>query len=185
MDNFRFSKEDYILHLLNKIEPDRCTRIRINKVAFFTEFGYIFKTRKHTLSDADYAAINMGPVVNDYRQLLGQMATEGKIKLDGTFIRPLVSPSVVVPPDVETVIDPLIRKYSELSHDELISLAHETDSYKITTDNDSRLGELIDKDLAQLETFFEDAKGLNLNDEGKVEEDLPGIDRSQLIKYDL
>ena len=46
MNDFKFKIEDYILYILSKIEPAKSDKIRLNKVAFFVEFAYMFKKQK-------------------------------------------------------------------------------------------------------------------------------------------
>ncbi|MAF20730.1 MAG: hypothetical protein CMI55_03545 [Parcubacteria group bacterium] len=36
-----FKKEDYILYILNNLEPEKSDKIRLNKVAFFVEFAFV------------------------------------------------------------------------------------------------------------------------------------------------
>ncbi|OGC54735.1 hypothetical protein A2797_00935 [candidate division WWE3 bacterium RIFCSPHIGHO2_01_FULL_48_15] len=179
MNKFRFPYQDYILYILNKLEPERSDKIRLNKIAFFVEFAYILKTQSE-LSSAQYAAISMGPVINSYDPILKQMEKAEKIKIDGNLVRPLENPSTDVPEEISALIDPLIDKYSSLSNSELINLSHATDSYKITTSNEKKMGGIIDKDLAALETFFED-NGVST---GPIEESkLPKLTPSDLVEY--
>ncbi len=182
MNNFKFTIEDYILYLLNKLQGGKADKIKLNKVAFFTEFGYIFKNQSE-LSEADYAAIDKGPIIDNYSQILESMEKKGLIKIDsdGYTIRALTVPSVVIPKKVSLVIDPIIGKYSQLTDQELISLSHDTDSYKITTDNEKMMGNKIDKDLASLETFFVD-EDVNITED---EERLPVIDKTKLVEYEF
>ena len=69
MGKFEFKEEDYVLYLLNHIKPERSDFWRLNKIAFLVEFAYLFFKEK-ALSNADYAAITHGPVINDYGDLL-------------------------------------------------------------------------------------------------------------------
>jgi len=179
MDNQKISKEDLILYLLSKIEPEKSTLLRLNKLAFFAEFGFIYKQQKE-LSDAQYAAIDYGPIINDYRKILAKMEKDKKILIDnnGKHIRPLVSPVFMFSSEDKKILDTLIEKYSQFNNNELIGLSHSTDSYKITTNNEEIMGNVIDKDLAYLESFFDES-----SDEEIKHEELPEIDRSELVEY--
>lgn len=177
---FLFPKEDYILYILNHLEPEKSDKIRLNKIAFFVEFAYIY-FREHTLSKIEYAAIPKGLVIDNYDLILKQMQERKKVKIDGFTLRPLESPKTKIPSEVSEFIDPLIKKYSSLTKSELITLSHLTDSYKITTDNGKIMGRIVDKKLASLETFFEESK----LDEGLNESELPVIDRDKLVKYEF
>lgn len=180
-NNFLFNIEDYILYILNKLEPDKSDKIRLNKIAFFVEFAYIFRKEK-PLSKAQYAAIDNGAVIDSYDPILRKMQKDKKIKLDGYIVRPLKSPDALIPEELSFFIDPLIKKYSLLNNEELIGLSHSTDSYRITTDNERVMGKIIDKKLASLETFFceNEAVGCEI-DENK----LPVVDKKKLVRYEI
>ena len=170
--------DDLIHYLLNKVEPGKIDLLRLNKLAFFVEFGYMFKTQ-NPLSEARYAGITNGPAIDGYTKVLDRMQEQKKLIVSGHSIRPLQDPSVRIPDSVSNVIDPLIQKYSQFTTAELINLSHDTDSYKITTNNETKMGNLIDKNLAFLETFF--------GEEGSSSEempDLPKVDKSTLVPYE-
>ena len=175
---FSFNTEDYILYILNNLEPEKSDKIRLNKIAFFVEFAYLFHNEK-PLSEVDYAAINNGPIINDYDLILKVMKAKKKITLDGYTIRPLKSPDQKVPEVISSFLNPLIEKYSLWSNSELISLSHSTDSYKITTGNGKVMGKIIDKNLAALETFFDE----DINNEQIDELSLPIFKTEKLVKY--
>lgn len=180
MSVFTFSIEDYILYILNKLEPEKSDKLKLNKVAFFVEFAYLFFRRK-ILSQADYAAINRGPAIDDYKVILQSMAKKGKVKLDGYKVRPLTNPSNEPPEEIANFIDPLIDKYSELTNNELIALSHQTDPWLITTNNNKNMGMIIDKDLASLESFFVEES----SDESQDEIELPKVDKESLEEYEF
>ena len=175
---FKFNKEDFILYILNKLEPDKSDKIRLNKMAFFVEFAYLLNFNQD-LSDADYAAINNGPVIDGYDSLLKSMQAKGLIKIDNYVVRPLKSPSVDIPSDIRIFMDSVMDKYSKLKNEELYTLSHSTDSYKITTNNEKVMGHKINKKLAILETFLADDE----QEEEFSEESLPKINRSNLVQY--
>lgn len=172
--------EDYILYILNKLEPGKSDKIRLNKLAFFVEFAFLHRFNI-PLSNVEYAGIDLGPVIDNYDSILKAMQKKNLVKIDGYKIRPLASPSVQLSPEHSAFVDGIIEKYSSLSKDVLIGISHLTDAYKITTDNEKFMGKKIDKKLALLETFL-------LEDESDApmkEDELPVIDRKQLIRYDV
>ena len=177
---FIFNKEDYVLYLLNQLEPGKSDKIRLNKIAFFVEFAYLY-SHKRELSDAKYAAIDNGPVIDGYDSLLKKMVNEKKIVVDNYLIRPQKNFSVKIPEHISCFISAVIKKYSTLNNSELIALSHATDSYKITTDNERKMGKIINKKLAFLETFFEEGE----SDEQIAEGELPVINKSKLVKYEF
>lgn len=176
--SFAFSIEDYILYILNHLEPEKSDKIRLNKIAFFVEFAYIY-FRGHPLSEAEYAAIDKGTIIDGYDSILKQMQKDEKIKVDGFTLRPLKSPRTSVPIQIDEFIEPLIKKYASLTNAELVSLSHLTDSYKITSKNERIMGKIIDKKLAFLESFFEENKAQKQLEESE----LPVIDKSKLVEY--
>ena len=178
--DFMFNTKDFILYILNRIEPAKSDKIRLNKVAFFVEFAYIFYNNKN-LSNAKYAAIDKGPVIDGYDTILKEMAKEKSIVINGFALRPLISSKADVPKDIANFIESIIDKYSKLSKSELISLSHDTDSYKITTDNEKKMGSIINKKLASLEAFFGDDD----SDQEIKEKNLPAFDKSKLVEYEL
>jgi len=179
--DFVFNTKDFILFILNRIEPARSDKIRLNKIAFFVEFAYIFYNNRN-LSNANYAAIDNGPVIDGYDKILKEMEKEKLININGFALRPLASLKITVPINISNFIESIIDKYSKLSKSELISLSHDTDSYKITTDNEKKMGNIINKKLASLEAFFCDD---NNNDQEISEKSLPALDKSKLIEYEL
>lgn len=178
--DFKFSKKDYILYILNRIEPTKSDKIRLNKIAFFIEFAYIFFNNKN-LSALRYAAIDNGPVIDGYDPVLKEMAKEKLITIDGYHLRPLSDARATPPTKIEGFIKSIIEKYENLSIEELIALSHQTDSYKITTDNEKVMGRIIDKKLASLETFFCDSE----DEEDISENRLPVVDRGALVEYEF
>lgn len=178
--DFIFNTKDFILYILNRIEPAKSDKIRLNKVAFFVEFAYIFYNNKN-LSNAKYAAIDNGPVIDGYDKILKEMVKEKLIIVNGFTLQPLTRSQTAVPADVANFIESIIDKYSRLSKSELISLSHDTDSYKITTNNERNMGKIINKKLASLEAFFCD----NDHDQEIEEKNLPVIDKNKLVEYEL
>ena len=175
----KFAVEDYILYILNRLEPEKSDKIRLNKLAFFTEFAFLHRFNK-PLSDAEYAGIDLGPVINNYDFILKGMQKDKLVKVDGYKIRPLASPKVQLSQEYRDFVDSILDKYSVLSKDVLIGISHLTDAYMITTNNEKIMGGKIDKKLALLETFLlEDDVEHIVN-----ENELPAIDRSQLVRYD-
>lgn len=180
MSDFKFTKKDFILYLLARIEPKRADLMCLNKLAFFTEFYFKYKTGRD-LSDSSYAAIDYGPVINRYRDCLTEMEGEGLVKLNKYKISLCSIAEADVPEEIQDLIDPIIEKYAQLNNSELISLSHDTDSYKITTDNEKVMGNMIDKNLASLETFF-DSEELSEYSEDELDELLPDINLKDLKK---
>ena len=174
----KFTIEELILYILNKLEPEKSDKIRLNKLAFFAEFAF-FHRFNQLLSNAEYAGIDLGPVINNYDSILRDMQKNNLVKIDGYKIRPLVSPSIKIIPEHRIFLDSIIDRYSVLSKEVLIGISHLTDAYKITTKNEKIMGNKIDKRLALLETFLLDDE----SEKSVNEDELPIVDRSQLVPY--
>jgi uncharacterized phage-associated protein len=178
----KLTTEDLILYILNRLEPEKSDRWYLNKIAFLVEFAYLYFNEKE-LSSARYAAIDHGPVIDTYKDILKGMEKKKQIRLDGYKIRLLDSKPVEVSKELSDFMNPLIRKYSQMTRGELKALTHATDSYQITTKNEKVMGNIIDKNLSSLETFFNEDED---EDELTAEDiDLPRINFDKLVKYEI
>ena len=183
--DFQFNTEDYVLYILKKIPYEKSTPLVINKIAFLTEFAYKFKTFKD-LTDIEYAAIDYGPVINNYKKLFKKMSNEGKIEYIGEkHLSPKQDPQTETPEHIKAVIDQLIEHYSRMDVGELITLTHKTDSYIITTEGQKKImSNIIDKDLTHLDTII--FGGNELESLPEVDLDaLPVINKAELVKYEF
>ncbi len=148
--------EDLLLFILGNSSPNMGIK-KLNKLAFFIEFTYIFENDKK-LTNADYAAIPMGPVINDYKVLIKNLVSSGKItqnkKADGGMedYLPLVKPREFSP-ELTGFLLTVLDRYKNLSPKQLEDLSHGLDSYNITVhENRGDMGKIIDKDLALLDS---------------------------------
>lgn len=178
-NKYAIDKEKMLLYLLSRMQPRDSTKMKLNKLAFFAEFGFKFKTGKD-LTNAEYAGIDHGPVINDYRQLLLDMEKKGLIKIIGNTIILQTTQGIQIPKEISSVVDPIIDKYIRLSPSELRALSHKTDSYLITTKGERVMGNIINKELAGLETFFDDDENDDID-----EKSLPTFKRESLIPYEF
>ncbi|MDP2631012.1 MAG: DUF4065 domain-containing protein [Candidatus Uhrbacteria bacterium] len=171
--------EQYILYILNRLQPEKSDLRMLNKIAFLVEFAYLYFKEKE-ISKAKYAAIDNGPVIDGYKLILDGMEKKGLIKLDGYKVRIVDSKEIDVSKELDDFASPLIAKYSQMNSNELRALTHSMDSYLITTKNEKIMGKRIDKDLAALETIFEpEEAGIS------PEVDLPLVDFRKLVPYEL
>ena len=185
MGNYRFTTEDFILYILNYVEPGKSTFMTVNKLAFLLEFFYLYNTEGKELSDAKYAAINHGAVIDNYKDVFAGMEQKGLVQITDHHLRVLAD-APRIPSDVKEKIDPVLRRFSQYDSSALRALTHKMDSYLITSKNERVMGKVIKKDLASLETFFEE---LNDSETSSVQEgemvDLPlTIDREKLLRYE-
>lgn len=184
MNKPQLKKEDYILYILNHLEPEKSDFWCLNKIAFLVEFCYLY-FKGSPLSNIEYAAIDHGPVIDEYKETFASMQKKGLIKIDGYKIRLIANEPVKVPEELADFMNPLIRKYAQMTQGELKALTHATDSYKITTHNEKFMGNIIDKDLARLETFYEEDSAQNAAEQQRDKVDLPRVDFKRMKKYEL
>ena len=155
MSEKTFEIEDLILFILENSKPNMGIK-KLNKLAFLLEFAYLFEHQK-PLTNADFAAIDMGPVINNYKALMERLTQEKKIcrneKADVGMddylpLERYKSKDV----DTEAFLKMILEKYNKLSPKELETLTHGLDSYNITVhENGGAMGAIIDKDLALLD----------------------------------
>ena len=156
MATYMMSIEDLILFILGNSRPNMGIK-KLNKLAFLLEFTYLFE-KDQPLTSADYAAIPMGPVMNDYKQLMKQLLEAGKIVENEKAEEgledylPLVKPKEF-DPELTGFLLTVLNRYKELSPKQLEDLTHGLDSYNITVhENQGQMGKIIDKDLALLDS---------------------------------
>lgn len=148
--------EDLLLFILSHSSPNMGIK-KLNKLAFFLEFTYIFENDKK-LTNAEYAALPMGPTINDYKLLVTKLVKSGKIakneKADDGLedYLPLVK-SKELSPELTGFLLTVLNRYKDLSPKQLEDLSHGLDSYNITVhENGGEMGKIIDKDLALLDS---------------------------------
>lgn len=177
------NQEDYILYILNNLEPTKSDKFYVNKLAFLIEFAYLFSQKgEKQLSNLNYAALPYGPCINDYADLFASMQQKGLISINKNSLRVLTDKRIEVPEEVSVIALPLIKKYSGLTFNELSAITHQTDSYKITSKNGTVIGNTINKSLAELESFY----GYEVDEQTQFSEaQLPKVDRTKLVKYEF
>lgn len=146
--------QELILFVLENCKSNMGVK-KLNKLAYLLEFSYIFEFEQ-ALTDADFAAINMGPVINNYKDVLDQMKKKKQICINGqanngvTDYLPLKRAKIEGP--LNTFLQTVLRKYKELNPKQLEDLTHGLDSYNITVyENGGQMGAVIDKDLGLLD----------------------------------
>lgn len=156
MSNNILDIEDLLLFILSNSSPNMGIK-KLNKLAFFLEFTYIFENDKN-LTNAEYAALPMGPTINDYKILIKHLIKGGKItkneKADNGLedYLPLVKPKDLSP-ELTGFLLTVLNRYKDLSPKQLEDLSHGLDSYNITMhENGGVMGKIIDKDLALLDS---------------------------------
>lgn len=148
--------EQLVLFVLNNSKPNMGIK-KLNKLAFLTEFTYIFE-KETPLTQANYAAIDMGPVINNYKALVKRLIKEKKIEKNNQVSQGLEdylpkAKDGITDPDLIGLLRLILQRYENLNAKQLEALTHDLDSYNITVhENGGRMGAVIDKDLAFLDS---------------------------------
>src|SRR3972149_6667716 len=69
--------DDLILFILSNSNPNMGIK-KLNKLAFLLEFTYLFE-HETPLTGANYAALQMGPVIDDYKDLMKRKVKDKRI----------------------------------------------------------------------------------------------------------
>ena len=147
--------DDLILFILEKSQRHIGVK-KLNKLAFLLEFTHIFEFEK-PLTSSKYAALPMGPVIDNYKQVFARMQKDGKIA------RNLKAPELMenyfpcgggeeIEVKLASFLAQVLDRYQKLNSDQLEDLTHNLDSYNITMhQNQGKSGAIIDKDLGLLD----------------------------------
>lgn len=147
--------EDLILFILENSRPNMGIK-KLNKLAFFLEFTHLFEFDK-PLTDSEYAAINMGPVINDYKNVIERMQQRNLIEKNTKAEAGIedylpLTKSENINTALYSFLLQVLERYERLNPKQLEDLSHALDSYNITIhENQDRMGAIINKDLAMLD----------------------------------
>lgn len=148
---------DIILYICNEIPPFKNGALKINKLVWFIESEYY---RKHntTITGVKFAAIDNGPVINDYKEYFKAMHQEKLVKINkddhnNWHFTPLRDSVLATLDDNQKlIVTEMVGKLKELSAEALRDLSHK-DAYEITlAEANNVMGEIIDMDLVLLES---------------------------------
>lgn len=174
---------DIILYICNEIPPFKNGALKINKLIWFIESEY-YRQHNATITGVNFAAIDHGPVINDYKNSFEEMVEKKLIKVDKqdfanwhfTPIKQSVLSTLT--DDQKLLVKDMVSKLGELGSDALEGLSHK-DAYEITvSEAHGAMGSLIDMDLVMLESSPLD---------NGAEETPPGLEESTKIveKYNI
>lgn len=147
--------DDLVLLILNGCPPNSVGLKKLNKLAFLLEWSYIFDTGDE-LTDAKFVALPMGPVIDDYKNILKKMEQKKLILQnpnEQNYINYLPLIKAKIDSEKEFFLLSILKKYFNLSGSELELFTHSLASYTLTLeDNKNRYGCTIEKYLACLES---------------------------------
>lgn len=122
---------------------------KLNKLLYFIDF-YFYREHEKLISGARYAKADMGPVVDQYRTVFGELERDGALKsFDGISYQ---SYKPIETADLSTFtseeidhIGKVLDKYGRLSGSDLEGISHQQQPWVL-----QQMGEIIDPDLALL-----------------------------------
>lgn len=123
---------------------------KLNKILYFIDF-YFYREHERLIADVQYAKAGMGPIIDQYKELFGQMVADGVLERkdwDGSiFYNPKMKPDINVFSSEEIEhVHHILKKYGRLTAAELQSISHDQQPWVLTENN----GDIIDPDLALL-----------------------------------
>ena len=134
---------------------------KINKLAFLLEWSYIFDTGEY-LTDSDFAILPMGPVINNYKEIVKKMGKEKMIAKNTANNADkeaylFTGDNLKIDSKIENFLLKVLKKYKELSTSDLIQYTHSLESFAIAKHNYQKnktnyQGKIIDKNLAYLDS---------------------------------
>jgi uncharacterized phage-associated protein len=148
---------DVILYICNEVPPFKNGALKINKLVWFIESEY-YRLHNATITGVKFAAIDHGPVINDYKLYFNHMQKKRLIKLNkedhnSWHFTPLKQSILSTLNDSEKlIVKDIVEKMKELNADALEELSHK-DAYEITVgESHGGMGQIIDMDLVLLES---------------------------------
>ena len=153
--------KELILFILHHCPLDTGLK-KLNKLAFLLEWSYIFD-RGQELTNAQFAAIQMGPVIDDYKNILMQMQTDNLVIKNNHQHTHIYTPKrpANIPIESREFLVNILNKYKDLTGTQLEHFTHELASYAYTVRN-NQYGKIIDKSLACLEEVLLENENLEL-----------------------
>ncbi len=123
---------------------------KLNKLLYFIDF-YFYRDHERLISGVDYAKADMGPVVDQYKLVFGELEKDGVLTSIGntayTIYKPLVSVDLnrFTSEEVDHV-GRVLNQYGKLSSSDLELISHQQQPWLLT----ENMGDKIDPDLALL-----------------------------------
>ncbi len=162
---------DIILYICDQLPRFENGALKINKLIWFIESEF-YRQHEKTITGVTFAAIDHGPIMNDYKVIFEKMKKNGLI--DYT-IHPITGRYLFTPqkksdldslnPSEKLVVEKMVNGLKSLNARALEVLSHK-DAYHITIDeHDGNMGAEIDMELTLLENNPLDE---DIDDSGEV-----------------
>ncbi|MFA5798075.1 MAG: Panacea domain-containing protein [Patescibacteria group bacterium] len=123
---------------------------KLNKLLYFIDF-YFYRDHERLISGAEYAKADMGPILNDYRDIFKELESAGDLKCqtaEGMTVCTALKTAELsgfTPQEVDHV-SRVLDRYGKLSGRDLELISHQQQPWVLT----ENFGDIIDPDLALL-----------------------------------
>lgn len=148
MSNDKFI--NLVLYILSHEDYKEGGIKKLNKLLYFIDF-YFYRDNEQLISGMDYAKAEMGPVIDQYKQVFNKLEESGVIKdisSSGSVVyKPLKNADLKEFTSKEIDhIGRVLNRYGQLSSNDLELISHQQQPWLLT----EKMGEKIDPDLALL-----------------------------------
>lgn len=142
--------KNLVLYILNSKEYEDGGIKKLNKMLYFIDF-YFYRDHEIMISGMNYAKADMGPIVDNYKEIFSLLASEGFVKRSiecGTVLHSAMCKADLADFTGEEIehIDGMLDRYGRLLSSDLENISHSQQPWILTDNN----GEIIDPDLALL-----------------------------------
>jgi len=142
--------KNLVLYILNSDDYKDTGIKKLNKILYFIDF-YFYRDYEKSISNTSYAKAEMGPIVDQYKEIFNQMVQDRvleKIDDDGKYLYKPLQQADIKQFSSEEInhIRNILEKYGRLSGAELESISHNQQPWVLTEKD----GDKIDIDLALL-----------------------------------
>ena len=149
-DSFTGYKTPNIEKLANMIvfyaEKTQAWKTKLNKLLFYADFA-MFKTYGQSISGFRYAAIDLGPVPNNFNVLYGYLINKNKLRVEYSYftngIGELIKksqtdfqPELFKQEEINTM-NMVLEKFKETTTQDIIEISHTENAWKDNVDSKS------------------------------------------------
>lgn len=135
------------LYLLTRAAPARPSLVALVKLLWLSDYEH-YRRHLSTITDAEYIALQNGPVVNDYKDVFAAMERDGLLDKSEVPVYGVARPKVEYQPKQEadsnlfteselTVLDDIAATYGSWSAGRLIQKTHIEGPWKLVEQGDT------------------------------------------------
>jgi uncharacterized phage-associated protein len=132
--------QELVLYLCKKGANDsRLGRTKLNKLLYYADFGFFLKHGR-SITNAEYMAIENGPVPRQMKPTIEKLANDGRLKdehIPTGMAMPLFKPVATVDPNLSiftaeeiAFVDEIVQRFWQLTGTDLSNMSHSEPGYK-------------------------------------------------------